>query len=47
MFGNNPGYSMKVLGVKIVGGCCGTTPEYIKKLKVLFNAIASCSENNR
>jgi homocysteine S-methyltransferase len=24
------------LGVKIIGGCCGTTPEYIKNLKELF-----------
>jgi homocysteine S-methyltransferase len=23
----------KKLGVKIIGGCCGTTPEYIKQLK--------------
>ena len=27
------------IGVKIVGGCCGTTPEYIKQLrKVLLGA---------
>jgi len=25
------------IGVKIVGGCCGTTPEYIKALKGAFN----------
>jgi len=25
---------IKRLGVEIVGGCCGTTPEYIKKIKV-------------
>ena len=24
---------IKKLGVEIVGGCCGTTPEYIKKIK--------------
>jgi len=24
---------IKELGVEIVGGCCGTTPEYIKKIK--------------
>lgn len=24
------------LGVKIIGGCCGTTPEYIKRLKELI-----------
>ena len=24
---------IKALGVEIVGGCCGTTPEYIKKIK--------------
>lgn len=25
----------KELGVKIIGGCCGTTPEYIKKISIL------------
>jgi len=25
------------IGVKIVGGCCGTTPEYIRKLKETFS----------
>jgi 5-methyltetrahydrofolate--homocysteine methyltransferase len=27
------------LGVKIVGGCCGTTSEYIKELKKTFSAL--------
>jgi len=27
---------IKALGVEIVGGCCGTTPEYIKKIKNLI-----------
>ncbi len=27
---------IKRLGVEIVGGCCGTTPEYIKKIKELI-----------
>ena len=27
------------LGVKIVGGCCGTTPEYIRVLKETFSAL--------
>jgi len=27
---------IRELGVEIVGGCCGTTPEYIKRLKKLF-----------
>jgi S-methylmethionine-dependent homocysteine/selenocysteine methylase len=25
----------KKLGVRIIGGCCGTTPEYIKKISIL------------
>ncbi|MBU1344619.1 MAG: homocysteine S-methyltransferase family protein [Proteobacteria bacterium] len=27
---------IKELGVEIVGGCCGTTPEYIKKIKEII-----------
>jgi 5-methyltetrahydrofolate--homocysteine methyltransferase len=27
------------LGVKIVGGCCGTSPIHIKQLKLLINAL--------
>jgi len=27
------------IGVKIIGGCCGTTPEYIKELKNAFNDL--------
>jgi len=27
------------LGVKIIGGCCGTTPEYIKELKLEFSKL--------
>ena len=27
------------LGVKIVGGCCGTTPEYIRELKKTFSRL--------
>ena len=27
----------KDLGVKIIGGCCGTTPEHIKKLKEVYS----------
>jgi len=27
------------LGVRIVGGCCGTTPEYIKELKKAFENL--------
>jgi len=27
------------IGVKIVGGCCGTTPEYIKALKESFSVL--------
>lgn len=27
---------IKALGVEIVGGCCGTTPEYIRKIKALL-----------
>ena len=26
----------KELGIKIVGGCCGTTPEHIKALKAVY-----------
>jgi 5-methyltetrahydrofolate--homocysteine methyltransferase len=28
--------SIKELGVEIVGGCCGTTPKYIKKIKEII-----------
>lgn len=28
---------IKALGVEIVGGCCGTTPAYIKKIKSSLN----------
>ena len=27
------------INVKVVGGCCGTTPEYIKALKATFTAL--------
>lgn len=27
---------IKTLGVEIIGGCCGTTPEYIKKIKEII-----------
>lgn len=27
-------------GVKILGGCCGTTPEYISEIKKVFNGIS-------
>lgn len=27
---------LKDIGVKIVGGCCGTTPEYIRELRRIF-----------
>jgi len=27
------------IGARIVGGCCGTTPEYIKELKKAFNKL--------
>ena len=28
--------AIKKIGVEIVGGCCGTTPEYIKKIKEII-----------
>ncbi len=28
------------MGVRVVGGCCGTTPEYIKKLRALADGTA-------
>ncbi len=31
----NSAVEWKKVGVKVIGGCCGTTPEYIKKLSVL------------
>lgn len=43
VYPNNPAYfakrvnDIKCLGVSIVGGCCGTNPEYIKKLASLIN----------
>jgi len=27
------------IGVRIVGGCCGTTPEYIKELRKTFSVL--------
>jgi len=27
------------LGAKIVGGCCGTSPETIKEIKIVINSI--------
>jgi len=32
-------------GVKILGGCCGTTPEYIKEVTNLFNGLATNYKN--
>ena len=32
------------IGARIVGGCCGTTPEYIAQLKRTFNAMERTSE---
>ena len=29
-------------GISMVGGCCGTTPEYIAKLKETFNPLTPC-----
>ena len=28
------------IGAKIIGGCCGTTPEYIRELKNAFEALS-------
>lgn len=33
------------LGAKIVGGCCGTTPEYIKELKKRFERERYCKNS--
>jgi 5-methyltetrahydrofolate--homocysteine methyltransferase len=30
-------FEFSKIGARIVGGCCGTTPEYIKALKKIFN----------
>lgn len=32
-------------GVKILGGCCGTTPKYIKEVTNLFNGLATNYKN--
>lgn len=32
-------------GVKIIGGCCGTTPEYIKEVTNLFNGLSTNHKN--
>lgn len=32
-------------GVKILGGCCGTTPDYIKEVTNLFKGLASNHKN--
>lgn len=43
VYTNNPEYfskkmdMIKSLGVSIVGGCCGTTPSYIKRISILPN----------
>jgi len=36
IFFSNNIKKIKELGVEIVGGCCGTTPEYIKKIKEII-----------
>lgn len=32
------------LGVKVVGGCCGTTPDYIKALRDAFDGKTYCAQ---
>lgn len=37
---------IRKLGVRILGGCCGTTPEYIYKLKEDIKRVKFISKNN-
>ena len=30
---------MLEMGVNMIGGCCGTTPEYTKKMRTLLDGI--------
>ena len=52
MFNYNPEYFSKImmdfvnLGVKIIGGCCGTTPEHIKRLSSIIGANKAESHEN-
>lgn len=39
-------YDISKLGVKIVGGCCGTTPEHIRLLKETLNSADNLSKPN-
>ena len=34
-------------GAKLVGGCCGTTPEYIKALRAAYSSKSYCSQEHR
>lgn len=37
---------LKKMGVKILGGCCGTTPQHIAAATKLFSEGIACSENS-
>ncbi len=37
---------LKKMGVKILGGCCGTTPQHIAAAAKLFSDCIICSENS-
>ncbi len=51
-YGNNPTYYANQIleiakkNVKIIGGCCGTTPEYIKEIKAKIYGIEIVQEEN-
>ncbi len=51
-YGNNPTYfasQMKEIvakGVKILGGCCGTTPQYIQEMKTLLLGFEHSKEKS-
>ncbi len=51
IYSANPDYfsdvilEIKKLGVKIIGGCCGTTPEYIRKINQKINNTSNIKVN--
>lgn len=44
-FAKNMAENIAPLGVTIMGGCCGTTPEYIRELKDALNNIKPTTRN--
>lgn len=53
VYSENPAHFAKLLsgavqyGVRLMGGCCGTTPEYIKELRESLKGIEATAPNER